>query len=117
MKLIPREGGGWMVMTNLANRSAEHVVVATGAWSRQLLDPLGIKVALETERGYHAMLFDPEVMPALADQQQDARLRRDADGGRAARGRHGGDRRPGRAAERGTRQGRWCSTPGGCSPR
>ena len=65
MKLIPREGGGWMVMTNIANRSAEHVVVATGAWSRQLLDPLGIKVALETERGYHAMLFSPEVMPAL----------------------------------------------------
>jgi glycine/D-amino acid oxidase-like deaminating enzyme len=65
MKLIPREGGDWMVMTNLANRSAEHVVVAAGAWSRQLLDPLGIKVALETERGYHAMLFDPEVMPAL----------------------------------------------------
>ncbi len=65
MKLIPREGGGWMVMTNLANRSAEHVVVAMGAWSRQLLDPLGIKVALETERGYHAMMFDPEVMPAL----------------------------------------------------
>jgi glycine/D-amino acid oxidase-like deaminating enzyme len=65
MKLIPREGGGWMVMTNLANRSAGHVVVAAGAWSRQLLDPLGIKVALETERGYHAMLFDPEVMPAL----------------------------------------------------
>ena len=65
MKLIPREGGGWMVMTNLANRSSDHVVVAMGAWSRQLLDPLGIKVALETERGYHAMLFDPEVMPAL----------------------------------------------------
>ena len=65
MKLIPREDGGWMVMTNLANRSSDHVVVAMGAWSRQLLDPLGIKVALETERGYHAMLFDPEVMPAL----------------------------------------------------
>jgi D-amino-acid dehydrogenase len=65
MKLIPREGGGWMVMTNLANRSTDHVIVAMGAWSRQLLDPLGIKVALETERGYHAMLFDPEVMPAL----------------------------------------------------
>lgn len=65
MKLIPREGGGWMVMTNVANRSAANVVVAAGAWSRQLLDPLGVKVALETERGYHAMLFAPEVMPAL----------------------------------------------------
>jgi glycine/D-amino acid oxidase-like deaminating enzyme len=65
MKLIPAEGGGWMVMTNTANRSTDHLVIATGAWSRQLLDPLGIKVALETERGYHAMLFDPEVMPSL----------------------------------------------------
>jgi glycine/D-amino acid oxidase-like deaminating enzyme len=65
MKLIPRDGGGWMVMTNIANRSADHVVIAAGAWSRQLLDPLGISVPLETERGYHAMLFDPEVMPAL----------------------------------------------------
>ena len=65
MKLIPRPGGGWMVMTNVANRSSEQVVVAAGAWSRQLLDPLGIKVPLETERGYHAMLFEPEVMPAM----------------------------------------------------
>jgi glycine/D-amino acid oxidase-like deaminating enzyme len=64
MKLIPRDGG-WMVMTNIANRSSDHVVVAAGAWSRRLLDPLGIKVALETERGYHAMLFDPEVVPKL----------------------------------------------------
>ena len=64
MKLIP-QNGGWMVMTNIANRSTENVVVAGGAWSRQLLDPLGIKVPLETERGYHAMLFDPEVTPSL----------------------------------------------------
>jgi glycine/D-amino acid oxidase-like deaminating enzyme len=65
MKLIPQDGGGWMVMTNTANRTSEHVVVAGGAWSRQLLDPLGIKVPLETERGYHAMLFDPEVRLSL----------------------------------------------------
>jgi D-amino-acid dehydrogenase len=65
MKLIPQPGGGWMVMTNTANRTAPHVVVATGAWSRQLLDPLGVKVSLETERGYHAMIFDPEIQPAL----------------------------------------------------
>jgi glycine/D-amino acid oxidase-like deaminating enzyme len=65
MKLIPRDGGGWMVMTNTANREAAHVVVAMGAWSRQLLNPLGVKLALETERGYHAMIFDPEVMPTL----------------------------------------------------
>jgi glycine/D-amino acid oxidase-like deaminating enzyme len=65
MKLIPRAEGGWMVMTNVANRSSGQVVVAAGAWSRQLLDPLGIKVPLETERGYHAMLFEPEVSLSL----------------------------------------------------
>jgi D-amino-acid dehydrogenase len=65
MKLIPRDGGGWMVMTNTANRVADHVVVAAGAWSMRLLTPLGVKLPLETERGYHAMLFDPEVMPAM----------------------------------------------------
>jgi D-amino-acid dehydrogenase len=31
----------------------DHVVVAAGAWSRRLLDPLGIRLALESQRGYH----------------------------------------------------------------
>jgi D-amino-acid dehydrogenase len=65
MKLVPAEGCQWMALTNTANRVADHVVIATGAWSRQLLDPLGIKVPLEAERGYHAMLFEPEMRPAL----------------------------------------------------
>ena len=65
MKLIPRECGGWMVMTNTANHLAEQVVVAGGAWSRLLLDPLGIGVPLETERGYHLMLPDPSIAPKL----------------------------------------------------
>jgi glycine/D-amino acid oxidase-like deaminating enzyme len=65
MKLIPREGGGWLAMTNLANRNADRVVVAAGAWSAQLLSPLGIRVPLETERGYHAMLFSPSVTPPI----------------------------------------------------
>lgn len=61
LKIIPREGGGYMVMTNIANRKAGAVVVATGAWSKDLLAPLGISVPLETERGYHAMLPDPSI--------------------------------------------------------
>ncbi|HLH92318.1 MAG TPA: FAD-binding oxidoreductase [Xanthobacteraceae bacterium] len=65
MKLIPDEAGGWKLMTNTANRSADHVVIAAGAWSLQLLAPLGIKLPLETERGYHATMFNPEVVPAL----------------------------------------------------
>lgn len=65
MKLIPHEGGGHMVMTNIANRVADHVVVAAGAWSARLLEPLGVRVPLETERGYHAMLFSPSVQPRI----------------------------------------------------
>ncbi len=62
MKIIPRPGGH-TVMTNVANRAASAVVVATGAWSKQLLGPLGITVPLETERGYHAMLPSPSIEP------------------------------------------------------
>lgn len=61
MKLLPREGGGWTVITNLANRHAAHVVVAAGAWSGALLEPLGLRLPLETERGYHAALPTPSV--------------------------------------------------------
>jgi D-amino-acid dehydrogenase len=65
MKLIPDGSGGWTVMTNTDNLRAGQVVVAGGAWSRQLLDPLGIPVPLETERGYHLMLPSPGIEPRL----------------------------------------------------
>lgn len=35
----------------------DDVVVAAGAWSRELLSPLGIRVPLESQRGYH-LQFD-----------------------------------------------------------
>jgi D-amino-acid dehydrogenase len=50
-------------MTNVSNRVVDDVVVAAGAWSKELLDPLGVKVPLETERGYHAMLPSPTIEP------------------------------------------------------
>ena len=62
LKLIKRPGGH-TVMTNVANRPAATVVVATGAWAKQVLAPLGITVPLETERGYHAMLPSPSIEP------------------------------------------------------
>jgi D-amino-acid dehydrogenase len=43
----------WVVQTDNGDLDFTHVVVATGAWSRSLLDPLGIRVAVETQRGYH----------------------------------------------------------------
>lgn len=42
---------------------ADHVVLAAGAWSAKLLAPLGIKVPLESQRGYHIMLPNPGIMP------------------------------------------------------
>ena len=55
----PARGGGYTVMTNTGWHPSKELVVAAGAWSPQLLDPLGIRLPLETERGYHAMLTSP----------------------------------------------------------
>ena len=38
------------------DRAFNHVVVAAGAWSKSLIKPLGYKVPLEAERGYHSMV-------------------------------------------------------------
>jgi D-amino-acid dehydrogenase len=45
----------WLVhgAADLAGATFDHVVLAAGAWSRDLLAPLGIRLALESQRGYH----------------------------------------------------------------
>ncbi|MBJ3778307.1 NAD(P)/FAD-dependent oxidoreductase [Acuticoccus mangrovi] len=43
--------------------AADAVVVATGVWSGPLAEALGIKVPLESERGYHIELLEPSAMP------------------------------------------------------
>lgn len=55
LKLI-REGDGWLVLTSTGNHRAREVVVACGVWSAKLIAPLGVKVPLESQRGYHVML-------------------------------------------------------------
>jgi len=56
-----RADGGADVVAKGATFRASKVVVAAGARSRELLDPLGVKIPLETERGYHLHLTDPNV--------------------------------------------------------
>jgi D-amino-acid dehydrogenase len=56
MKILPREQGGYDLMTNVGFHAAPTVVVAAGARAVRLLEPLGVRVPLETERGYHVML-------------------------------------------------------------
>lgn len=43
--------------------NCDAVVVAAGAWSRALAGRLGVKVPLESERGYHVDLWEPNIMP------------------------------------------------------
>lgn len=59
---IERSGGQASAVVTAGGRfPAERVVVATGAFSLELARPLGDRVPLDTERGYHAMLLKPEL--------------------------------------------------------
>ncbi len=54
--------------------AADAAVVAAGAHSKPLAAVLGDAVPLETERGYHAMLRAPEVMPRVPTSDADAKF-------------------------------------------
>ena len=56
----PRE-----LVTEQNRHRIDAVVIAAGAWSRELTRRLGHKVPLDTERGYHVMLPNPGVVPRL----------------------------------------------------
>jgi D-amino-acid dehydrogenase len=45
--------------------AAEAAVLAAGIWSRPLAAQLGDRLPLESERGYHIMIRDPEVLPRI----------------------------------------------------
>ncbi|WP_043839865.1 NAD(P)/FAD-dependent oxidoreductase [Muricoccus aerilatus] len=55
------ERDGWLATTESGGHRAARAVVAAGAWSSALLRPLGLRLPMEAERGYHAMLPDPSV--------------------------------------------------------
>ena len=47
---LPR---GWSVATGEGRQNVDHVIVAAGMHSVALLEPLGVKLPLESQRGYH----------------------------------------------------------------
>ncbi len=52
--LTRQADGRWCIEADgEAGAVFDHIVVAAGAWSRRLLDPLGIRLTLESQRGYH----------------------------------------------------------------
>jgi len=53
IKAIVPDGEGWRIVLADGELSARHVVVALGPWSADLLRPLGYRVPLAFERGYH----------------------------------------------------------------
>lgn len=59
--LRPRPGGGIGLETDLGPFETNKLVVCGGIWSGELLRPLGIKLPLASERGYHLEFPDPGV--------------------------------------------------------
>ena len=71
IKSIAPEGDGWRVVLPDGAIRARHIVVALGPWSADLLRPLGYRVPLAFERGYHQE-FKPNVARSLLRPIHDA---------------------------------------------
>lgn len=52
-----------VICQNSDDLFADTIILATGAWSKELAEPLGHKIPLEGERGYHIILKNPSHMP------------------------------------------------------
>ncbi|MCU9837343.1 FAD-binding oxidoreductase [Ruegeria sp. WL0004] len=59
--ILPLEGGGWSVGTDQGEMTVPRLVLAMGVWSAELLRPLGIRIPLEAERGYHVCFTRPGI--------------------------------------------------------
>jgi len=61
---LKRQGSGWMVETKHGRVEAEHVVVALGPWSADLLKGFGHRFPMVRKRGYHAHYRAPQALTA-----------------------------------------------------
>ncbi|MEX3010190.1 NAD(P)/FAD-dependent oxidoreductase [Hoeflea sp. TYP-13] len=66
--------GVWRIMTDDGELTAPRVVVAAGAWSARLLEPLGTRIDLQPERGYHLLFRDPGVRLNNSVMETDAKF-------------------------------------------
>ncbi|MDQ8727156.1 FAD-binding oxidoreductase [Bradyrhizobium sp. LHD-71] len=57
------DGALQAVVTTDGEIETDAAVVATGAWSKMLTAQLGLNVPLESERGYHVMLYGASLKP------------------------------------------------------
>lgn len=59
--LFPGNTAGWTYVTETGPVWTEKLVLAMGVWSAELLKPLGVRIPLEAERGYHVSFAEPGV--------------------------------------------------------
>lgn len=52
---------GWELQGERQSYQSQKVIIALGAWSLQLLEPLGLRLPLMSERGYHVEFASPDV--------------------------------------------------------
>src|SRR5437763_8743328 len=62
------------ISTDQGDVAADAAVVCAGAYSKPLAAALGDRVPLETERGHHLMIRDPEVMPRIPTADADGKF-------------------------------------------
>jgi D-amino-acid dehydrogenase len=62
------------ILTDAGEFPADAAIVCAGAYSRPLAAALGDKVPLETERGYHLMVGDPEAAPRIPTADADGKF-------------------------------------------
>jgi D-amino-acid dehydrogenase len=62
------------IRTDAGDLSADAAIVCAGAHSKPLAASLGDRIPLETERGYHLMIRDPEVMPRIPTADADGKF-------------------------------------------
>jgi D-amino-acid dehydrogenase len=62
------------IRTENGTLSADAAVVAAGIWSKSLAAGLGDVIPLETERGYHVIIRDPEVAPRIPTADADGKF-------------------------------------------
>lgn len=61
---LRQQGAGWQVDSAEGPLTAEHVVVALGAWSPKLMERFGYHVPMIYKRGYHAHFDAPRALDA-----------------------------------------------------
>ncbi|MBU8538381.1 NAD(P)/FAD-dependent oxidoreductase [Falsiroseomonas tokyonensis] len=61
VRLTTQDGRMTGAQGQAGQHAAEAVVLAAGAWSARLAEPLGYRIPLESQRGYHLDLHDPGI--------------------------------------------------------